>query len=156
MSTNLSSKTKILIINGPNLNMLGVREPEIYGRISLDEISHICVSHASTLHTELDFRQSNSEAEIIGWLHAARDNVEGIIINPAAFTHTSIAILDAVILTELPIIEVHISNIFKRESFRSTSYISAGATGIISGFGAMGYKMAIDAMLDLIRSEVEA
>ena len=152
MSTNLSSKTKILIVNGPNLNMLGVREPEIYGRISLDEISHICVSHASALHAELDFRQSNSEAEIIGWLHSARDNIDGVIINPAAFTHTSIAILDALILTELPIIEVHISNIFKRESFRSTSYISAGATGIISGFGVMGYKMAIDAMLDLIRS----
>jgi len=156
VSTNLSSKTKILIINGPNLNMLGVREPEIYGRVSLDEISHICVSHASTLHAELDFRQSNSEAEIIGWLHTARDNVDGVVINPAAFTHTSVAILDAVILTELPIIEVHLSNIFKRESFRTTSYISAGATGIITGFGAMGYKMAIDAMLDLIRSEVEA
>ncbi len=152
----MSSKTKILIINGPNLNMLGVREPEIYGRVSLDEISHICVSHASTLHAELDFRQSNSEAEIIGWLHTARDNVDGVVINPAAFTHTSVAILDAVILTELPIIEVHLSNIFKRESFRTTSYISAGATGIITGFGAMGYKMAIDAMLDLIRSEVEA
>ena len=152
----MSSKTKILIVNGPNLNMLGVREPEIYGRISLDEISHICISHASTLHTELDFRQSNSEAEIIGWLHTARDNVDGVVINPAAFTHTSVAILDAVILTELPIIEVHLSNIFKRESFRTTSYISAGATGIITGFGAMGYKMAIDAMLDLIRSEVEA
>ncbi len=148
----MSSKTKILIVNGPNLNMLGAREPEIYGRISLDEISHICVSHASSLHAELDFRQSNSEAEIIGWLHSARDNIDGVIINPAAFTHTSIAILDALILTELPVIEVHISNIFKRESFRSTSYISAGATGIISGFGVMGYKMAIDAMLDLIRS----
>ncbi|MEE2662386.1 MAG: type II 3-dehydroquinate dehydratase [Pseudomonadota bacterium] len=152
----MSSKTKILIINGPNLNMLGVREPEIYGRVSLDEISHICVSHASTLHAELDFRQSNSETEIIGWLHTARDNVDGVIINPAAFTHTSIAILDAVILTELPVIEVHLSNIFKRESFRTTSYISAGATGIITGFGAMGYKMAIDAMLNLICSEVEA
>ncbi len=156
MWVNLSSKTKILIINGPNLNMLGAREPEIYGRISLDEIAQMCGSHATTLDTELDFRQSNSEAEIIGWLHNARDNVDGVIINPAAFTHTSIAILDAVILTELPIIEVHISNIFKRETFRSTSYISAGATGIISGFGAMGYRMAIDAMLDLIRSEGEA
>ena len=133
--------------------MLGVREPDIYGHESLDEIQAACVQHAEALGVSLDFRQSNSEAEIIDWIHDARDTAGGIVINPAAFTHTSIAILDALAVTGLPIVEIHISNIFKRESFRQHSYISAGATGIISGFGARGYLLAIDAMVGLISPE---
>ena len=133
--------------------MLGVREPDIYGHESLEEIQTACVQHAEALGISLDFRQSNSEAEIIDWIHDARDTAGGIIINPAAFTHTSIAILDALAVTGLPIVEIHISNIFKRESFRQHSYISAGATGIISGFGARGYLLAIDAMVGLIPLE---
>ena len=149
----LAATRRIIIINGPNLNMLGVREPEIYGHKSLEEIQASCVQHAATLGVNIDFRQSNSEAEIIDWIHGARDTAGGIVINPAAFTHTSIAILDALAVTGLPIVEIHISNIFKRESFRQHSYISAGATGIISGFGARGYLLAIDAMVGLISPE---
>ena len=133
--------------------MLGIRQPDIYGHESLEEIQVACVQHAATLGISLDFRQSNSEAEIIDWIHDARNTAGGIVINPAAFTHTSIAILDALAITGLPIVEIHISNIFKRESFRQHSYISAGATGIISGFGARGYLLAIDAMVGLISPE---
>ena len=139
--------SRILVINGPNLNMLGIREPEIYGHASLDDIRADCEAHAKAVGATLDFRQSNSEAEIIDWIHSARETADGIIINPAAFTHTSVAILDALVLTELPVVEIHISNIFRRESFRQHSYISMGATGIISGFGAHGYVLAIDALM---------
>ena len=147
--------SRILVINGPNLNMLGIREPEIYGRDSLDDIQAACEAHAGLVGAGLDFRQSNSEAEIIDWIHKARDTSDGIIINPAAFTHTSVAILDALVLTELPVVEVHISNIFRRESFRQHSYISMGATGIISGFGAHGYALAIDAMMGQVGAKKE-
>ena len=135
--------------------MLGVREPEIYGRDGLDEIQAACEGHAGSVGAELDFRQSNSEAEIIDWIHKARDTADGIIINPAAFTHTSVAILDALVLTELPVVEIHISNIFRRESFRQHSYVSMGATGVISGFGAHGYALAIDAMMGQIGAKKE-
>jgi 3-dehydroquinate dehydratase-2 len=152
----LTSATRILVLNGPNLNMLGVREPEIYGRNSLDDIEASCVARARGAGAALDFRQSNSESELIGWIQQARGTADGIIINPAAFTHTSVAILDALVLTELPVVEVHISNIFRRESFRQHSYVSAGATGIISGFGAHGYVLAIDAILGLTGAEKDA
>tara|TARA_Y100001936_G_C15973281_1_gene612355 strand:- start:190 stop:600 length:411 start_codon:yes stop_codon:yes gene_type:complete len=135
--------------------MLGIREPEIYGCDGLDDIQAACEAHAGSVGAGLDFRQSNSEAEIIDWIHKARDTADGIIINPAAFTHTSVAILDALVLTELPVVEVHISNIFRRESFRQHSYISMGATGIISGFGAHGYTLAIDAMMGQIGAKKE-
>lgn len=145
----------ILVINGPNLNMLGVREPELYGSDTLNDIQIACTERATAVGESIDFRQSNSEAEILGWLQAARNESSGIIINPAAFTHTSVAILDALIITELPIIEVHISNIFSRESFRQHSYISQAATGVISGFGSYGYVLAIDALIKLIRQKKE-
>ena len=151
----LSVISRFLVINGPNLNMLGLREPEIYGHDSLGDIQARCEAHAETVGAKLDFRQSNSEAEIIDWIHAARDTADGIIINPAAFTHTSVAILDALVLTELPVVEIHISNIFRRESFRQHSYISMVATGIISGFGAHGYVLAIDAMMGLTGEKKE-
>ena len=152
----MSDTVRILVLNGPNLNMLGVREPDIYGKETLDDIRNDCDSHAAKGGVSLDFRQSNSEADLIDWIQQARDTADGIIINPAAFTHTSVAILDALVLTELPVVEIHISNIFRRESFRQHSYVSAGATGIISGFGAHGYLLAIDAMVRLTASKKDA
>mgnify|MGYP006104167269 FL=1 len=152
----MSDPVRILVLNGPNLNMLGVREPEIYGSKSLDDIRADCDSYAATAGVALDFRQSNSESDLIDWIQQARGTADGIIINPAAFTHTSVAILDALVLTELPVVEIHISNIFRRESFRQHSYVSAGATGIISGFGAHGYLLAIDAMVELTASNKDA
>jgi 3-dehydroquinate dehydratase II len=152
----LSDTVRILVLNGPNLNMLGVREPEIYGERTLDDIRQDCDAHAVAAGVALDFRQSNSEADLIDWIQQARGTADGIIINPAAFTHTSVAILDALVLTELPVVEIHLSNIFRRESFRQHSYVSAGATGIISGFGAHGYILAIDAMVGLTASKKDA
>lgn len=136
--------------------MLGVREPEIYGHETLDDIRTSCDAHAEKAGATIDFRQSNSEADLIDWIQQARGTMDGIIINPAAFTHTSVAILDALVLTELPVVEIHISNIFRRESFRQHSYVSAGATGIISGFGANGYLLAIDALVGLTNSKKDA
>jgi len=153
---NLSVPVRILILNGPNLNMLGVREPDIYGHETLDDIRASCDDRAATAGATVDFRQSNSEAELIDWIQQARGTADGIVINPAAFTHTSVAILDALVLTELPVVEIHISNIFRREAFRQHSYVSAGATGIISGFGARGYLLAIDAMMGLTDSKKDA
>lgn len=152
----MSVPARILILNGPNLNMLGVREPDIYGHETLDDIRASCDDHAATVGAAVDFRQSNSEAELIDWIQQARGTADGIVINPAAFTHTSVAILDALVLTELPVVEIHISNIFRREAFRQHSYVSAGATGIISGFGARGYLLAIDAMMGLTDSKKDA
>ena len=136
--------------------MLGVREPGIYGKESLVDIQANCDAHAVASGVTLDFRQSNSEADLIDWIQHARGTTDGIIINPAAFTHTSVAILDALVLTELPVVEIHISNIYRRENFRQHSYVSAGATGIISGFGARGYLLAIDAMVGLTASKKDA
>ncbi len=139
------SKT-VLILNGPNLNMLGTREPEIYGKTTLAEIDAACRAHAESLGLKADCRQSNDEAELIGWIQGANRVNCAIIINAGAYTHTSIALLDALGLLDMPIVEVHLSNIFSRESFRRRSYISAAATGIISGFGMRGYLLALDAI----------
>ena len=141
---------RILVLNGPNLNMLGVREPEIYGHHTLDDIREACLARARAVEVEVDFRQSNSEAELVDWIQHARGSAAGIIINPAAYTHTSVAIMDALALTALPVVEVHLSNIYRRESFRSHSHVSAVAVGVISGFGSQGYLLAIDAMVRLI------
>lgn len=136
--------------------MLGVREPEIYGRETLDDIRAACESHLDSLPATLDFRQSNSEAELVDWIQAARETADAIVINPAAFTHTSVAIMDALILSEKPVVEIHLSNIFQREGFRQHSYVSAAAKGIISGFGAHGYILAIDAAFRLVQPAEEA
>ena len=133
--------------------MLGVREPQTYGNDTLADIQAACETHADGTGIQVDFHQSNSEAELIGWIHDARETADGIVINPAAFTHTSVAILDALVLTGLPVVEIHISNIFQRESFRQHSYISAGASGIISGFGSHGYLLALDAIANLARTK---
>ena len=139
----------IYILNGPNLNRLGKREPEIYGKITLADIEHYCREEAKAFPVE--FRQSNSEAQLIDWIHEAIDSGSGIIINPAAFTFTSIAILDALKMFGGPIIELHISNIHKREAYYHHSYVSKVATAVIAGLGAEGYRVATRSMLALIK-----
>ncbi|HRJ61305.1 MAG TPA: type II 3-dehydroquinate dehydratase [Azospirillaceae bacterium] len=140
----------ILIVNGPNLNMLGLREPHIYGATTLDDIEAACQERAEELRLGLDFRQSNHEGELIGWIQEARTDHDGIIINAGGYTHTSVAIRDALAATDLPVIEVHLSNIFAREPFRHHSYISAVARGVICGLGAQGYLLAMDALARII------
>lgn len=152
----MAASPKILVLNGPNLNMLGVREPEIYGTETLADIRASCEDKAAALGIEIDFRQSNSEAELIGWIHAARDEFDGIVINPAAFTHTSLALLDALTLAELPVVEIHLSNVFKREEFRQFSYVSLAARGVICGFGSHGYILALEAVARIIAGEGKA
>jgi 3-dehydroquinate dehydratase-2 len=143
----------VLILNGPNLNMLGLREPEIYGRQTLADIEAACQARAKALGLDLSFRQSNSEGELVTWLQEARDSQDGVIINAGALTHTSVALLDALKLLEVPIIELHLSNIFTRENFRHQSYISLAADGVICGFGAPGYELALDAMNRLLTNQ---
>ncbi|WP_115937237.1 type II 3-dehydroquinate dehydratase [Aestuariispira insulae] len=137
---------KILVLNGPNLNMLGLREPEIYGRETLDDLNAKCVEKAAKLGLEADCRQSNIEGEMVTWIQGARTSHKGIILNAGAYTHTSVALHDALLASELPVIEVHLSNIFGRESFRHHSYISPIAAGVICGFGSLGYDLALEAM----------
>jgi len=142
---------KIQVINGPNLNMLGKREPQIYGSVSLDQINADLVQQALPLGLELDFFQSNHEGAILDRIHQGFDeNIAGIIINPGALTHTSIALRDALLLMPCPIVEIHLSNVYKREAFRHNSLIADVATGRISGFGHYGYKMALSAIADMI------
>jgi 3-dehydroquinate dehydratase II len=146
----MAASSKIMLLNGPNLNMLGVREPAIYGTDTLDDIRANCLAKGAALGFEIDFRQSNSEGELVGWIQSARGDHGGIIINPAAYTHTSIAIMDALIAAELPVIELHLSNPLRREAFRRHSYVSEVARGVICGFGGRGYGLAIDAMAGII------
>ncbi|MDG1707949.1 MAG: type II 3-dehydroquinate dehydratase [Emcibacteraceae bacterium] len=140
----------ILVINGPNLNLLGTREPEIYGADTLDDIKNKMSSKATTCDMTIDFRQSNVEGEIVNWIQEARLNHDAIVINAGALTHTSVAIMDALLAVDTPSVEVHLSNIFKREEFRHHSYISPAAVGMITGFGAQGYLMAVDAVSDIL------
>ena len=141
---------RIDILNGPNLNLLGVREPEIYGHQTLADIEQLCRRFAAGRGLEVMFRQSNHEGQIIDWIQEARLEAAAIVINPAGFTSTSIAILDALKTFEGPIVEVHLSNIHRRESFRHHSYVSLAATGVICGLGAHGYLLALDAIAGLI------
>ena len=135
----------ILILNGPNLNLLGTREPDIYGATTLADIEASCHAHAEQIGTSVDFRQSNIEGELVDWVQQARDTAIAIVINAAAYTHTSVALHDALKATGLPVVELHLSNVYKRESFRHKSFISSVADGVMCGFGAHGYVMAIDA-----------
>ena len=146
----MSESSEILILNGPNLNMLGVREPNIYGCETLADIEELCNQRATSLGLTVNFKQSNLEGEIVADIQNARVTAAGIIINAAGYTHTSVAILDALNISELPVIELHLSNIHAREVFRHHSYVAQAATGIICGFGAHGYVLAIDAMARLI------
>ncbi len=143
----------ILVLNGPNLNLLGVREPETYGRETLADIEESCLEHAAALDLAVDFRQSNNEGQLVDWIQEARESADAIVINAGAYSHTSIAILDALKACELPIIEVHLSNIFARERFRHHSYVSAVAKGVICGLGGQGYILALDAIAYLLENE---
>ena len=140
----------LLVLNGPNLNMLGVRQPEVYGSQTLADIEAECRARAAALGLEIDFRQTNSEPELLGWVQAARGQASAVVINPAAFTHTSIALLDALLLLDVPVIEVHLSTVHRREAFRRHSYVSQAAQGVICGFGGHGYILAIDAVASLL------
>ncbi len=140
----------VLVLNGPNLNMLGTREPEIYGTTTLADIEAMMNERARALHVAVDFRQSNLEGELVTWIQEGRLTAAAIIINAAAYTHTSVAILDALQAFKGPIVEVHLSNIFRREAFRHHSYVSGVATGVICGLGAQGYLLALDAVADKV------
>ena len=140
----------ILVINGPNLNLLGTREPEIYGAETLDDIKDNMTAKAGTLNLSIDFRQSNIEGEIVNWIQEARENHDASVRNAGALTHTSVAVMGALLAVDTPCVEVHLSNIFKREEFRHHSYISSAAVGMITGFGAVGYLMAVDAVSDIL------
>lgn len=133
----------ILILNGPNLNMLGTREPATYGHETIADLEALC-QHAAAEHgLEVEFRQTNHEGQLIDWIHQARGRCAGILINPGAWTHTSIAIRDALVAAELPVIEVHLSNVHKREAFRHHSFVSGIALGVLCGFGTHGYRMGL-------------
>lgn len=140
----------VFVLNGPNLNLLGMREPEIYGRDTLDDVRRACEERAAVLGLNLEFRQSNHEGMLIDWVQEARETAAGLIINPAGYGHTSIALLDALLAAEKPVIEVHLSNIFRRDSYRHHSYVSLAARGLICGLGLKGYLLALDAMAELI------
>ena len=140
----------VFVLNGPNLNLLGVREPEIYGRDTLDDVKTLAEARAAALGLTIAFRQTNHEGELIGWIQEARGAASGIILNAGSLTHTSIGILDALTAAELPVIEVHLSNIFRREGFRQHSYVSLGAKGVICGLGVVGYELALEAMAKLV------
>ncbi|MCR9149555.1 MAG: type II 3-dehydroquinate dehydratase [Rhodobacteraceae bacterium] len=142
--------TTILILNGPNLNLLGHRQPEIYGRETLDDVAAACRALGETLGLTVEHAQSNHEGEIVEMIHRARSEAQGIVINPGAYSHTSIAILDALNAFDGPVIEVHISNIHKRESFRHHSYVSLRADGVIAGLGTEGYQAALRRMATLL------
>ncbi|HIF62154.1 MAG TPA: type II 3-dehydroquinate dehydratase [Candidatus Pelagibacter sp.] len=141
---------KILIINGPNLNLLGQREESKYGKITLEEVKKNCITHAQSIGLQIEFEQSNIEGEIVTIIQKSKNKFEGIIINAAGYTHTSVAILDALLAIKLPTIEVHITNIYNREEFRKKSLISKAAEGIICGFGVNGYIMALDSMKKIL------
>ncbi len=148
----MSNKTHILILNGPNLNMLGHREPDIYGLNSLEDIEEACKALGEDLGFDITCYQSNHEGALVDKLHEYYGEVDGVIINPAAYTHTSVAIHDALAMLECPIIEVHLSNIYQREAFRHHSYVSSVATAVLSGCGAQGYLLALQAV-DMMLSD---
>lgn len=142
---------QILVLNGPNLNLLGQRQPEVYGHETLADVERACTALADELGVAVKFRQSNHEGQLIDWIHAARGTAAGIVINPAAYTHTSVALLDALTAFDGPVIEVHISNVHKREDFRRHSFVSLRADGVIAGCGTEGYLLALRRVASLTR-----
>lgn len=142
---------RVFVLNGPNLNMLGTREPGIYGNSTLADIEKLCASRAGSLGLAIDFRQTNIEGELVGWIHEARDKAAAIIINAAAYTHTSVALHDAIKAAGVPTIEVHLSNVYTREPFRHHSYISPVAAGVICGFGPQSYELALEAAAHMLK-----
>jgi 3-dehydroquinate dehydratase-2 len=148
------AKPIVLILNGPNLNLLGSREPGIYGSRTLADIEAACHARADLLGLSVDFRQSNGEGSLIDWVQAARATAAGIILNAGGYSHSSIALMDALAASDLPIIEVHLSNIHRREEFRHHSYVSRVARGVIVGLGGFGYELALDAMARLLSGTI--
>jgi 3-dehydroquinate dehydratase-2 len=142
---------RVLVLNGPNLNLLGMREPDIYGHTTLSDIDALCRTAGDELGLAVDFRQSNHEGELVTWIQEARGTADAILINPAAYSHTSVAIHDALKAVGLPVAEVHLSNIHQREPFRHHSYVSAVAYGVICGFGAAGYRLALHALAEKLK-----
>lgn len=145
----------ISVLNGPNMNMLGLREPERYGTATLDDVEQLCAETAEQLGLAIDFRQTNSEGEIVSWVQECRGRAAGIVINPAGYTNTSIALMDALLAVELPVIEVHVTNIHRREEFRHRSFVSLAADGVICGLGVQGYRLALMAMAELLEETAE-
>jgi 3-dehydroquinate dehydratase-2 len=141
----------IYVLSGPNLNLLGTREPEIYGHHTLEDVKRLCEARASALGREIVFRQSNHEGELIDWIQEAREAAAAVVINPAGYGHTSVAILDALKAVGVPVIECHLSNPASREAFRHHTYVSLAATGVVSGFGAASYELAVEAAAGLTR-----
>lgn len=147
------SRPLIAVLNGPNINMLGLRQPHIYGSATLDDVEQLCAEVAEPLGLAIDFRQTNSEGELVTWVQECRGRAAGIVINPAGYTTTSIALLDALLASEVPAIEVHITNIHRREEFRQHSYVSKAAVGVICGLGVRGYALALQAMAELLEEQ---
>lgn len=141
----------IYVLSGPNLNLLGVREPEIYGHQTLDDVQRLCEARASALGRTVVFRQSNHEGELVDWIQEAREKACAVVINPAGYGHTSVAILDALKIVGVPVVECHLSNPAAREEFRRRTYVSLAATGVVSGFGAASYELAVEAAAGLTR-----
>ncbi len=146
----------ILVLNGPNLNILGAREPDVYGHETLADIEAACARRASALGLKVEFRQSNNEGELVDWIQGARNGYAGLIVNAGAYTHTSVALLDALLACDVPVIEVHLSNILQRYDFRHHSYVSKAARGLICGFGGFGYEMALEAAARMLKTTGEA
>ncbi|MGA7326402.1 MAG: type II 3-dehydroquinate dehydratase [Rhodomicrobium sp.] len=146
----------IFVLNGPNLNLIGDREPDIYGTVTLAEIQESLKKQAAEAGLEIEFRQTNHEGVLIDWIQQARDAASALILNAGAYTHTSVAILDALRALSIPIVEVHLSNIFRRERFRHHSYVSPGATGIICGFGPESYRLALSALIGILTTPAPA
>ncbi|WP_118180308.1 type II 3-dehydroquinate dehydratase [Paraburkholderia phosphatilytica] len=149
------SNASVLVLNGPNLNLLGTREPTIYGAETLADVERRCRDAAARLELQIDFRQSNAEHQLIDWLHESRTTVQGIVINPAAYTHTSVALADALAAIDKPVIEVHISNVHRREAFRHHSYVSALAEAVIIGCGTQGYELALERMATILKQKAK-
>ncbi len=141
----------IYVLSGPNLNLLGTREPEIYGHQTLDDVRGLCEARAKSLGFTVVFRQSNHEGVLVDWIQEARNEASALVLNPAAYGHTSIAVLDALKMLSIPIVECHLSNPAARESFRRKTYVSLVATGVVSGFGAASYELAVEAAAGLAR-----
>jgi 3-dehydroquinate dehydratase II len=145
-----ASPPLIAVLNGPNMNMLGLRQPHLYGSATLDDVEQLCAETAEQLGLAIDFRQTNGEGELVSWVQECRARAQGIVINPAGYTTTSIALMDALLASDLPVIEVHVTNIHRREEFRQHSYVSKAAVGVICGLGVRGYALALTAMADLL------
>lgn len=148
----MAETSRLLIVHGPNLNLLGSREPSIYGTATLDDVNDLCRSAAAEQGFEVDAVQSNHEGELVDAIQAASGTAEGIVINPAAYTHTSVAIADALVAVGLPVVEVHLSNVHAREPFRKHSYVSPHAEAVIAGAGITGYRFAVEHLTNLLRS----